>query len=211
MCEVTPDGDIIVGRTRPKNNPLIHRAVVGKPSFHNDMPSLPEDYTFGAPLKRDSEGAGEVMLSWQAGPNKKVKRPDRRLVADPDRVYGAKSGDAACMADLMQNRYELEWVNEQKTRHDSSLKAQEREHMRKKAPTRIAQERDQRIKNQQNTAIKPHPKEYFTLKAFRDVPSRFRSRSPAVGGSRTQSRLATATPEPSYQGESNREGHSDDE
>lgn len=203
MCEVTPDGDIIVGRTRPKNNPLIHRAVVGKPSFHNDMPALPEGYTFGRPLKRDSEGAGEVMLSWHAGPNKKAKPAvDKRFVADPDRVYGAKSGDAACMADLMQNRYELEWVNEQKSRHDATLKAEEREHMRKKAPTRIAQERDQRIKSQHNTATKPHPKEYFTLPEFRNVPSRFRSRSPGVNGSRAQSRLS-ATPQPSH-------GHDDE-
>jgi len=52
MGEVTADGDIIIGRIRPKNNPLIHRSEVGKPAFHNDMPPLPADYTFGAPLKK---------------------------------------------------------------------------------------------------------------------------------------------------------------
>eukprot|EP00744_Colponema_vietnamica_P003052 GILI01004722.1.p1 GENE.GILI01004722.1~~GILI01004722.1.p1 ORF type:complete len:238 (-),score=43.56 GILI01004722.1:189-902(-) len=196
MCEVTPDGDIVIGRPRPKNNPLIHHSVVGKPSFHNNMPPLSPEHTFGAALKRDPEGAGDVMLSWNTGPSTHAA-PDgslvqnrsrttvvngRQFVADPDRVYGRPSGDTSRnnMADLLQNRYELEWVNEQRVRYDGKAKAEQREKQRKAAPTRISIERNERMQKVTQTATKPHPKEYFTLSQFRDVPSRFASPSPTA-------------------------------
>lgn len=194
MCEVTPDGDVIIGRVRPKNNPLIHQSVVGKPSFHSDMPQLPPDHTFGAALKRDPEGAGEVMLSWHAGDgthrahdgsmvmnkSRKEMLASRHFVADTERVYGRPSGDASKnnMADLLQNRYELEWVKEQRLRYESKAQAASKEKQRKAAPTRISIERNERMQKVSQNATKPHPKDYYTLPQFRNVHSRFATPSP---------------------------------
>jgi hypothetical protein len=216
MCEVTADGDIIVGRVRPKNNPLIRRSEVGKSCVHNDLPSLPADYTFGAPLKRDPEGAGEVMLSWQSHATPTHKKEydfgrdfitlnrqslgagclHPRDVADfrkthearikpktttfldkgvPDtikrdkhHIYGAPSPDSEHVADLIQNRYELEWVVEQKARAETTQLV-ERENREKKrrshSPTALVK--------RSTPSPAPHPKEFFTLKQFRDVPSRY--------------------------------------
>lgn len=229
MGEVTADGDIIIGRIRPKNNPLIHRSEVGKPAFHNDMPPLPKDYTFGAPLKKDAEGAGEVMLTWQEHrpPASKVsydfgrdfmtlnKRSvkaqcvnakevasyrsnhDARLkpkvtgtkpqtlpahVRDnPTHSYGSKSGESEGVADLIQNRFELEWVAEQQ-KHQREMEEQQRaEKDRQRArqqrasPTRVFRRADS-----SPVAESPHPREFFTLKQFRDVPSRFRTPTPGL-------------------------------
>ena len=177
MCEVTADGDIIVGRARPKNNPLIHRSVVGKPAFHNDLPPLPAGYTFGAPLKRDVEGAGDVMLSW-SGANKQLLKSSGKkknivphaVASDPTHIFGAKSGISENMTALMQNRYELAWVLEQKTRHESEVKAEVKEKRRRAQPSRIALAR--MAKSCAQGVPQQHPKEYFTLNQFRNVPSR---------------------------------------
>ena len=194
MCEVTSDGDVIIGRARPRNNPLIQQSVVGKPSYRSDMPDLPPGHTFGAALKRDPEGAGEVMLSWHSGTgthraldgsvarNKSRNEmiEERHFVADTERVYGRPSGDASKnnMASLLQNRYELEWVNEQRQRHEAKARADNREKQRKALPTRISIERNERMQRVSQTATKPHPKEYYTLSQFRNVPSRYATPSP---------------------------------
>lgn len=225
MCEVTADGDIIVGRVRPKNNPLIRRSEVGKSCVHNDLPSLPADYTYGAPLKRDPEGAGEVMLSWQSHATPSHKKAydfgrdfitlnrqsleagclHPRDVADfrrthearikpktttldgskggvPDTVkrdkyhiYGAPSPDSEHVADLIQNRYELEWVLEQKARAET-IQLVERELREKKRRSHSPTTMVKRVA----PSTTPHPKEYFTLKQFRDVPSRFYTPTPTL-------------------------------
>jgi len=217
MSEVTADGDIVVGRIRPKNNPLIHRSEVGKPMFHNDLPNLPQDYTFGAPLKRDPEGAGEVMLTWHthAPPkskttydfgrdfkalNKKsvqdgvitakgisdyrkvhdvrikpkvsgarplIAPPD--LIKDPHHSFGARSGESESVADLIQNRWEFEWVAEQKKRMERIEKSKEKELQRRHSPQRTMA----RIRTVTPKAATPQPHEGFTLKQFRNVPSRY--------------------------------------
>lgn len=223
MCEVTADGDIIVGRVRPKNNPLIQRAEVGKSSAHNELPPLPSGYTFGAPLKRDAEGAGEVMLSWKTHSTPDSKKEydfgrdfltlnkqslkagciapkdvadfrkshearikpktssslgkDDRSIPDHIRgnkrhVFGAPSPDSEHVADLIQNRYEMEWVLEQRA-HSEALMAAEQEIKDKRrsySPT-VA------VKRQTPTPA-PHPKEYFTLKQFTNVPSRYFTPTP---------------------------------
>lgn len=220
MCEVTADGDFIVGRSRPKNNPLIHRSEVGKPSFHNDTPNLPKDYTYGAPLKRDPEGAGEVMLSWQshstplskkeydfgrdfvtlnrmslkegciaprdvaeyrkthearikpkANPEATKKRGGlpEHVTSGGARVYGCPSAPSEHVADLIQNRYEMEWVVEQKARHEAIQAAEnalKEKHRRSASPTAILS------KKAPTPTPAPHPKEYFTMKQFSNVPSR---------------------------------------
>lgn len=217
MCEVTADGDVIVGRARPKNHPLIRRAEVGKSVVCSDLPSLPADYTFGAPLKRDAEGAGEVMLSWQSHATPTHKKaydfgrdfmtlnrqslqagcilpkdvadfrkthearikpktstdnrgkggvPDQ-LRRDKHHVYGAPSPDSEHVAELIQNRYELEWVLEQKARHETIQAAEQelRDKRRSHSPTSF-------VKRVTPTPA-PHPKEYFTLKQFQNVPARY--------------------------------------
>jgi hypothetical protein len=227
MCEVTADGDIIVGRARPKNNPLIRRSEVGKSCVHNDLPSLPQDYTFGAPLKRDPEGAGEVMLSWQSHATPSHKKaydfgrdfmtlnkqslcagclhprevaefrkshearikpktttasnngatcgvPDA-IKRDAQHVYGAPSPDSEHVADLIQNRYELEWVLEQKARHETILAAEKEIHEKKRrshSPTAFIK--------RSTPSPTPHPKDFFTMKQFRDVPSRFFTPTPTL-------------------------------
>jgi hypothetical protein len=219
MAEVTSDGDIIIGRVRPKNNPLIHRSEVGKPSFHNDLPPLPHDYTFGAPLKRDPEGAGEVMLTWQshAPPQSKMtydfgrdflalnrnsvksgcvdaravtdfrrshdvrikpkvsgKRPTiapPALISDPNHAFGAHSGESESVADLIQNRWEFEWVAEQKERMEAIERAKNKEAKRRASPARRAA-RITPAAAAARQAATPHPKETFTLPQFRNVPSR---------------------------------------
>jgi len=221
MAETTADGDIVIGRVRPKNNPLIHRSEVGKPSFHNDLPSLPEDYTFGAPLKRDVEGAGDVMLTWQShapSPSKmkydfgrdflslnkqgvvkncvsakdvgdfrkshdarikpKVsgKRPQiatPHITSNPYHVFGAHSGESESVADLIQNRWELEWVAEQKKRMEGLEKSRTKELERSSGRARMA------MRSPVEKAPTPHPKEYFTLPKFKDVKSRFSAASGA--------------------------------
>lgn len=222
MAEITADGDYIIGRKRPKNNPLIHHSEVGKPSFHNDLPPLPADYTFGAPCKRDPEGAGDVMLTWQSHsppPSKmaydfgrdfvalnrrcvssmcatskqvsgfrkehdiriKPKVGGKKLIApnkvlnDPTYAYGARSGESESVADLLQNRWELEWVMEQKTRSEAVEEARKKEKQRRASPTRSIMHK----KPLDPLVLKPHPKEYFSLKQFRDIPSRFATPSPA--------------------------------
>lgn len=225
MCEVTADGDVIVGRIRPKNNPLIHRSEVGKPAFHNDLPPLPAGYTFGAPLKRDKEGAGDVMLTWHshARPAHKAaydfgrdfvtlnkqgcealcitskdvsdfrKEHDARIKpkvtgskpsAVPDKVkynkthaYGAASPASEHVADLIQNRYEMEWVLAQKVRHEALQEAEKVEQKRKASPTNKDVVYHKREKN---PTPQPHPRDYFTLKQFEGIPSRYFTPTPTL-------------------------------
>uniref|UniRef100_A0A7S1QEL3 Cilia- and flagella-associated protein 77 n=1 Tax=Neobodo designis TaxID=312471 RepID=A0A7S1QEL3_NEODS len=235
MSEVTADGDIVVGRVRPKNNPLIHRSEVGKPSFHNDLPPLPEDYTFGAPLKRDPEGAGEVMLSWQshAPPKSKMaydfgrnflalnrqsvgagctdaktasdfrKYHDVRIkpkvtgskptiapssvMQDPGHAFGARSGESESVADLIQNRWEYEWVAEQKHRMESIERSKNKEAKRRASPARRAARITPAAAAARQSAT-PHPRETFTLRQFRNVPSRV---SPHPGDVRSASAMGS--------------------
>jgi len=235
MSEVTADGDIVVGRVRPKNNPLIHRSEVGKPSFHNDLPPLPEDYTFGAPLKRDFEGAGEVMLTWQchSPPQSKMvydfgrdflslnrrsveegcttaktvadyrkfndvrikpkvtgKRPliaPPCIIKDPNHSFGARSGESESVADLIQNRWEFEWVAEQKQRMESIERSKNKESERRASPARRAARITPAAAAAKAAAAVAHPRDSFTLQQFRDVPSRY---SPALS---TSVRSASAT------------------
>lgn len=240
MCEVTADGDVIVGRPRPKNNPLIRRSEVGKPASHNDLPQLPPGYTFGAPLKRDPEGAGEVMLSWQTHTTPSHKKtydfgrdfltlnkqslkagcihPDQvaefrkshearikpkisssaaghdRSVSrcsgvpgdirnDRTHVYGAPSAPSEHVADLIQNRYELEWVLEQKARHEA-IQAAEQELQEKKKRSSSPSAYTTKAAA---VAPTPHPKEYFTLKQFSQVPSRYFTPTPTLPDIRSPS------------------------
>jgi len=225
MAEVTADGDVVIGRVRPKNNPLIHRSEVGKPSFHNDLPELPKDYTFGAPLKRDAEGAGDVMLTWQShapAPSKMTydfgrdfltlnrqsvgkncvsakdvadfrKEHDARIkpkvtgkkpliapphiTKDPHHVFGSHSGESESVADLIQNRWELEWVAEQKKRMEGleRVRAKELERSSSRNRQQAAKAPSPLLKE----AAAPHPKEYFTLPKFKNVASRFATPSPS--------------------------------
>jgi len=228
MGEVTADGDIIVGRVRPKNNPLIHRSEVGKPSFHNDMPPLPADYTFGAPLKKDPEGAGDVMLTWQchtpppskltydfgrdflslnkqsvkshcvnakdvAGfrkdhdvrikPKVTGKPPmqiPEKIMNDPNYSYGSrkeKVGEES-LADLIQNRYEGEWVQEQVVRQQELERRAEKEKQRRRSPSRSVIYKKRSPSPAQLAAQVQHPKDFFTLKQFKNVQSRFLTPSP---------------------------------
>lgn len=223
MAEITADGDIIVGRRRPKNNPLIRRIEVGKPAFHNDLPQLPPDYTFGAPLKRDPEGAGDVMLTWHehAPPKNKLsydfgrdftalnrksagctnakeaadfrKDNDARIMpkvsergkkpliapaaimSDPNHAFGAKSEHSERVADLIQNRWEYEWVAEQRKRCEALEQAKTVEKKKHAAPKANAsvQRRIDAIKAQREQSVTPTLKESFTLPQFRNVQSRF--------------------------------------
>ena len=228
MGDVNADGEFVVGRARPKNNPLIHRSEVGKPAFHNDLPTLPDGYTFGAPLKKDPEGAGDVMLTWQchAPPSSKQEYDfgrdfvtlnkksvqmhcvtpkdvqefrhytDARIKPNvtgkkpaivPDRVkddrqhsYGSKSGSSESVADLLQNRYELEWVMEQKNRQEQMESAQVREKARRagrSSPVKSLQRKPVSDK----PAASPHPRDFFTMSQFKNVPSRYTSPSPGPG------------------------------
>jgi len=219
MAEITADGDVIVGRRRPKNNPLIRRIEVGKPAFHNDLPHLPPDYTFGAPLKRDPESAGDVMLTWQEHsppvskrtydfgrdfvklnrmsvqdgcisakqstdyrkshdarikPKVTNKRPliaPAAVISDPNHSFGAKSEHCERVADLIQNRWEYEWVAEQKRRCEELEEAKSKERKRHVGPNLSSATRRleavQRMK-----AVTPAPYESFTLPQFRNVPPR---------------------------------------
>lgn len=227
MAEVTADGDIIVGRPRPKNNPLIHRSEVGKPSFHNDMPPLPADYTFGAPLKRDPEGAGDVMLTWQSHSpppskrsydfgrdfvtlNKKCvesqcinakdvaefrKTHDARIlpkvtgkkpaivpdhvISDKNHCYGStKNTRSESVADLIQNRFELEWVEQAKARQERIDREREEERKRRASPARQLQTHKRKPTASPEQQA-PRPQDFFTLKQFRDVPSRYATPTPA--------------------------------
>jgi hypothetical protein len=226
MCEVTADGDVVVGRVRPKNNPLIHRSEVGKPAFHNDLPPLPEGYMFGALLKKDKEGAGDVMLTWQShqppahkasydfgrdfvslnkqsceascittkdvrefrkGHDARIKpkvtgsKPSavpEKLKSDRNHVYGAASEPSEHVADLIQNRYELEWVMEQKKQHEQLQAAEKQEALRKAGGSSPSKGGAVQRRAERSTPT-PHPKEYFTLKQFTNVPSRYFTPSPA--------------------------------
>lgn len=219
--------EFYVGRPRPKNNPLIHRSEVGKPSFHNDMPSLPEDYTFGAQMKKDAEGAGEVMLTWQchAPPPSKMqydfgrdfltlnkrsvergasnskdvsdfrKETDARLkpkvtgkkpAVVPDHVtndkthsYGSKSGESESVADLIQNRWEGEWVSEQRTLQEVRDRKRTKENMRRCSPARMTYKRKTPSPAMLQEAA-PSIKDTFTLKQFKGVQSRYRTPTPTL-------------------------------
>lgn len=219
--------EFCVGRPRPKNNPLIHRSEVGKPSFHNDMPSLPDDYTFGAQMKKDAEGAGEVMLTWQchAPPPSKMKYDfgrdfltlnkrsvglggatakdvaDFRKVNDarlkpkvtgkkpaivPDHVtqdqthsYGSKSGESESVADLIQNRWEGEWVQEQRQIQEVRDRKREKEQMRRMSPSRMTYKRKTPSPAMMQEAA-PSIKDTFTLKQFKNVPSRYKTPTPTL-------------------------------
>lgn len=222
MAEITADGDVIVGRRRPKNNPLIRRIEVGKPAFHNDLPPLPPNYTFGAPLKRDPEGAGDVMLTWQSHsppvskvtydfgrdfvslnrkgisdgclsakqtteyrkthdarikPKVSAKKPliaPLALISDPNHSFGARSEPCERVADLIQNRWEYEWVAEQKRRCEALEAAKDDERKRHSSPkVRAADKRLAALAAERSKATTPHPRETFTLPQFRHVPSRF--------------------------------------
>jgi len=228
MGEVTADGDIIIGRIRPKNNPLIHRTEVGKPAFHNDMPPLPADYTFGAPLKKDAEGAGEVMLTWQehrppqsklsydfgrdfltlnkrsvkancisakavadfrqvndarikpkVTGQKKLTVPER-IMADVSHAYGSKSGESESVADLIQNRYELNWVQErQKHQQELDRRCQIEKERQKARQNRLSPLRQRRPESMMEMS-QPSAKDIFTLPQFKDIPSRYKTPSPCL-------------------------------
>lgn len=246
MCEVTGDGDYVVGRPRPKNNPLIRRSEVGKAATNGELPALPPGYTFGAPLKRDPEGAGEVMLSWHThstpahkkqydfgrdfitlnkqslkagcilpeevaefrkthearikpktqsggaaaaaagsevdGRHSRMCGIPESIRSDRNHIFGAPSPDSEHVADLIQNRYELEWVLEQKARHEA-IQAAERElkikQQRSHSPTAVIK--------RATPSPTPHPKEYFTMKQFANVPSRYFTPTPTLPDIRSPS------------------------
>ncbi|KAJ9473500.1 hypothetical protein DIPPA_29562 [Diplonema papillatum] len=57
--------DIVVGRPRPKKNPLIYRDEVGRSRTAGLSPHASDpDFTYGMACKRDPETAGEVALTW---------------------------------------------------------------------------------------------------------------------------------------------------
>ena len=57
--------DIIIGKKRPDDNPLIVRYEVGKSRMAGvTQHGLDADFTYGMPSKRDPETAGEVVLTW---------------------------------------------------------------------------------------------------------------------------------------------------
>jgi hypothetical protein len=219
--------EFVVGRPRPKNNPLIHRSEVGKPSFHNDMPKLPDDYVFGAANKRDAESAGEVMLTWQVHcpppskmqydfgrdfltlnkksvqshctsakdvaeyrkshdarlkPNVTGKKPaivPDRVAADPNYSYGSKSGESESVADLIQNRWEMEWVQDQRRIQAEREKKESQEKARRMSPARQLAKYKSRTPIPQESQS-PALKDFFTLKQFRDVPSRYKTPTPTL-------------------------------
>eukprot|EP01062_Namystynia_karyoxenos_P010459 TRINITY_DN13702_c1_g2_i1.p1 TRINITY_DN13702_c1_g2~~TRINITY_DN13702_c1_g2_i1.p1 ORF type:complete len:338 (+),score=113.63 TRINITY_DN13702_c1_g2_i1:103-1014(+) len=62
----TVDGNVVVGRRRPIDNPLIGAYEVGVSrgacrSPHFDDP----EWIYGMPSRKDGEGAGDVVLSWK--------------------------------------------------------------------------------------------------------------------------------------------------
>jgi len=235
MAEVTADGDVIVGRRRPKNNPLIRRIEVGKPCQHNDLPPLPSDYTFGAPLKRDAEGAGDVMLTWRVHnpPTSKMtydfgrdfvtlnrqsvaskcitakhiadfrQNHDARIkpkvstskpsivpvevVRDPHRSFGAPTERCESVADLIQNRWEFEWVAEQRTRCEAIEAAKSSDSKKRSlaSPMRTTKTMQLQAALTRAKANTPSPIAHtFSLPQFRNVPSRFSmgAASPSLQG-----------------------------
>jgi hypothetical protein len=153
-------------------------------------PQSKKEYDFGrdfVTLNRQSLKAGcihpkevaDFRLSHEARIKPKVSQEKARglpekLRGDSEHIYGAASPPSEHVADLIQNRYELEWVNEQKTRAESALQAVKNEAKRRSvSPTKPLHP-----KQQKEELV--HPKEYFTLKQFSNVPSRYFTPSPTL-------------------------------
>eukprot|EP00758_Cryptobia_borreli_P016188 Tbor_TRINITY_DN6085_c0_g1::TRINITY_DN6085_c0_g1_i1::g.10773::m.10773 len=169
MYEVTADNDIIIGRLRPKNNPLICRKLLGKSSYHNGLPPLPAGHTFGSPPKRDPDTVGQLMVCLPVSPQISSRKG---FVADKRKVYGIKTEEASYMQALIENRFQLEWVNLQREHYERMEMAERKRKRKKKAHLNVTLERDQWIALHSLGDVKPHPREYFTMRQFRDVPSR---------------------------------------
>jgi len=101
------------------------------------------------------------------------------LIGDPNHSFGSKSEPSARVADLIQNRWEYEWVAEQKRRCEALESAKSRERKRHASPKiRAADRRLAALVADREKASTPQLKDTFTLPQFRNVPSRF-SKTPS--------------------------------
>eukprot|EP00906_Rhabdomonas_costata_P029260 RCo041313 len=68
--QFTFNGDVVVGSKRPLWNPIINRNrnEVGKPKFNSNKHVEQADRTYGTLVKRDAEGAGQIIFNWKPTP-----------------------------------------------------------------------------------------------------------------------------------------------
>eukprot|EP01062_Namystynia_karyoxenos_P007065 TRINITY_DN12486_c0_g1_i1.p2 TRINITY_DN12486_c0_g1~~TRINITY_DN12486_c0_g1_i1.p2 ORF type:complete len:275 (+),score=107.48 TRINITY_DN12486_c0_g1_i1:79-825(+) len=234
---------VIVGKKRPQDNPLIGHYEVGR-SWHAKMSPFHGDptHTYGAALRRDPEGAGDVVLRWnehvQSPPPKGAGNKDflrlnkqaaaahcvspseasefrqahdyrvRRLrvtkdcslpkaVRDPGTVFGQKTKPEVSVGELIGNKFESEWIEQQ-------IAFEQRDRAQRKARLQKKSTRRRQFMHRPPEAPPPmHPREYFTLKQFRDVPSKFRPPGAATPEPMKPPRPVilpplSQTPEPGY-------------
>jgi hypothetical protein len=221
--------EYVVGKPRPTNNPIINalRSEVGKSKRHTNYQAHDVHYTYGAPLKRDPESAGEVMLSWKEHEpstkavdlgrdfvrlNKEAARAgavnassvqsfrethDARirpqvslqmnkapLKMDPGVPFGRKSClDGVTVRELVQNKFEMDWVQEQWERQGRrETRAARKAALREQSPLRVRATPSPHAFYYHNLPSRaPSAADSFTLRKFQDVPSRVhttRSSSP---------------------------------
>jgi hypothetical protein len=226
--------EYVVGKPRPVNNPIINalKSEVGKPKKYNNYQVHDVHYTYGAPLKRDPESAGEVMLSWKehepptreidlgrdfvrlnkeaarAGaanassvqayreshdarirPQVSLQKNKAPLKMDPGIAFGRKSClDGVTVRELVQNKFEMDWVEEQWERQGRrEARAARKVALREQSPLRVRATPSPHAFYYTQQSKAPSAADSFTLRRFQDVPSRVhvsRSGSPHKGGSR---------------------------
>jgi len=105
---------------------------------------------------------------------------DRAPLDDPTRAYGRKSGvDSTSVRDLMQNKYEMEWVHEQLQRESKEhVKEQKRIALREQSPLRVRATPSPSAVYFASRSPSPQLHDSFTLKQFKNVPSKLQGYIP---------------------------------
>eukprot|EP01062_Namystynia_karyoxenos_P062427 TRINITY_DN55307_c0_g1_i1.p1 TRINITY_DN55307_c0_g1~~TRINITY_DN55307_c0_g1_i1.p1 ORF type:complete len:248 (+),score=86.41 TRINITY_DN55307_c0_g1_i1:112-855(+) len=230
------EDEVIIGKKRPQGNPLIGHYEVGR-SWHARLSPHYDDpqYTYGMALKRDTEGAGDVVLSWKGhvqspppkgGASKDFVRMNKRAAAshcvspretsefrkthelhvprsratkdrsvpkavrDPAMVFGRRTPGEVSVGELIANKFETEWIEQQRA-HEQRERQARRALLQKKS-----RNRRQFMHRPPEQEAPLHPKEYFTMKKFRQVHSRFASATPEPERSAPLLPPISCTPDP---------------
>jgi len=114
-----------------------------------------------------------------------------RAVRDPAMVFGQKTKEEVSVGELIANKFESEWILQQRM-----MEEKDREVRRAKMEKKSTRRRQFMHRPPQDPSGM-HPREYFTMKRFADVPSKL-SATPEPVSQKRPARLPplSHTPEP---------------
>eukprot|EP01006_Ploeotia_vitrea_P027779 TRINITY_DN60542_c0_g3_i1.p1 TRINITY_DN60542_c0_g3~~TRINITY_DN60542_c0_g3_i1.p1 ORF type:complete len:267 (+),score=36.45 TRINITY_DN60542_c0_g3_i1:29-829(+) len=120
--------------------------------------------------------------------------PKKAYLSDENMAFGKKTcKDNTTVRDLMQNKYEMDWVNDQQNKaHRKYAKQAKQEALRQSSPLRVRSHISPLLRHQQQQQQEANaPANTFVMKKFQNIPAKLawtRTPSPAaMGMTRAQS------------------------